>query len=91
MRTKLIDGTSPRPDDQQITAAVEAEADRQFGGGGMEFIIGVRNASGQLYRAFGAQGMGEFVRAGEALKGLGLTDELDGEKGMRHGCDAIFA
>lgn len=91
MRTKLIDGTSPRPDDQQITATVEAEADRQFGGGGMEFIIGVRNAGGQLYRAFSAQGLGEFVRACEALKGLGLADELGGEKGMRDGCDAIFA
>lgn len=91
MRTKLIDGTSPRPDDQQITAAVKAEADHQFGGGAMDFVIGVRNAGGQLYRAFVAQGMGEFVRACETLKGLGLADELDGVVGMRHGCDAIFA
>ena len=91
MRTKLIDGASPRANDQQVVAAVKAEADRQFGGGSMEFIIGVRNASGQLYRAFGAQGMGEFVRACEALKALGFTDELDGEEGMRDGCDSIFA
>lgn len=91
MQTKLIQGATPRANDQHIVAKVEAEAHDEWGGGGNDMVIGVRNEAGQIYRHFITTGMGEFMNAVSALEDLKLRDELVDAVGMREGCDAIFA
>lgn len=89
MRTKLMQGTAPRANDQQVTALMDAEANAHDGGQAM--VVGVRNEAGQLYRAIEATGMGQFIGMTSGLQALGLRDELQHTMGMREGCDAIFA
>ena len=89
MQTQIIDGTSPRANDQQVVAAVKAKA--RGNGGGATMVIGVRNETGAIYRRFHVTGLGDFMGAVGALQDLGLNDELSNETSMRDGCDAIFA
>lgn len=91
MRTKLLDGAAPRANDQQILAAIEAETASEFGGGGVDYIIGIRNEAGAIYRGVAAEGFGEYVGICERLKTFGLKDEIPGEAPPREGCDSIFA
>lgn len=91
MKTKLIEGTDPRTDDQEILAAINTETDSEFGGGGHAMVIGIRNNAGKIYRAFRVEGMGDYMRAVFALNELGLKDELQDLPSMREGCDSIFS
>lgn len=52
--------------------------------------IGIRNENGDIYRAIGITGMGNFLEAINKLVEIGLIDELQFENGMRQGYDAIF-
>ena len=58
MQTQIIDGTSPRANDQQVVAAVKAKA--RGNGGGATMVIGVRNETGAIYRRFHVTGLGDF-------------------------------
>ena len=89
MQTQLIQGTDPRTNDQQVLAAVKAQAGGD--GGGNTMVIGVRNDGGVLYRRIHVTGLGNFLGAVGALQGLGMRDELEHQDTMRDGCDAIFA
>lgn len=90
MRTKVIEGKSPRADDQEIVDAAEKAAAGGAGLGGGPMCIGIRNEAGQIYRAISTEGMGEFMDVIGALLDRGLVDELKDSYEMREGCDAIF-
>lgn len=91
MRTKLLDSAAPRANDQQILAAIEAETESEFGGGGSDYIIGIRNEAGVIYRGIAAEGLGEYVSIETCLREMGLRNEITGESPAREGCDAIFS
>ncbi len=88
METKLIDGKNVRANDEKILASLKKNA---RDGGGNTMSIGIRNESGQIYRAVQTVGMGEFMAVIDGLFTIGLTDELANVSEMREGCDAIFS
>lgn len=53
--------------------------------------VGIRNAKGEIYRAIGVTGLGEFLSIVQHLADIGLVDELKDETGTRNGYDAIFS
>jgi hypothetical protein len=52
--------------------------------------VGIRNSSGEIYRAIGITGMGEFLSLVQHLADIGLVDELAAATNARGGYDAIF-
>lgn len=88
MQTKLIEGVTPRADDERLLALIEAESD-PWGGGGMPSDIGIVGPTEQVYRVVRADGMGELVRFTSALSKAGLTDSGPSKLG-RFPLDATF-
>lgn len=86
MRTQLIEGTDPRPDDKEILSVVRKEtkgSNRELN----ERVLGIRNAAGQLYRRFTTYGPGEFMGVCTALEAYGLKPQSVA-RGDR--CDEVF-
>ena len=53
--------------------------------------VGIRNSKGEIYRAIGITGLGEFLSLVQHLAGIGLVDELAAATKARGGYDAIFS
>jgi hypothetical protein len=53
--------------------------------------IGIRNSKGEIYRAIGITGLGEFMSLVQHLADIGLVDELEAATKARGGYDAIFS
>lgn len=53
--------------------------------------VGFRNSNGEIYRAIGITGLGEFLSFVGHLADIGLVDELAAETKGRGGYDAIFS
>lgn len=88
MKTKLIDGVAPLPDDDEILTLITEETD-PYGGRGT-YAIGIRNTSGEIYRVVNPESLSETTGVMEGLKALGFADELNDIKGMRERCDSIM-
>ncbi|WP_323144912.1 hypothetical protein [Massilia phyllosphaerae] len=53
--------------------------------------VGIRNSKGEIYRAIGITGLGEFLSLVQHLADIGLVDELAAATKARGGYDAIFS
>ena len=53
--------------------------------------VGIRNSKGEIYRAVGITGLGEFLSFVGHFSDLGLVDELAVATRARGGYDAIFS
>ena len=87
MLTSLLEHIDPLPDDQAIV--LKLDLDTQYDGlGGVVCPIGIRNASGHIYRLVQVQGIGETVRLIRAMQKLGFTEE--DHEAPDQGCHATF-
>lgn len=88
MQNKVIHGVDPLPNDDELTALIEEEAD-PWGGGAGDYPIAIRNGSGQIYRVITAHGLGEFVRFKQGIEAIGFVNDLRPDE-ARDGFDAIL-
>ncbi len=90
MRTELIEGNEPRPDDKDLLSLIERHAHNgpQARRGVQYSRIALRNRVGAIYRVVFPSGAREHRAIHEALRGYGLHDEL---RGLSNGSfEAIF-
>lgn len=87
MLTRLLENIDPLPDDQAIVHKLDLGTQTD-GFGGLACPIGIRNASGLVYRLVQVQGVGETVRLIRAMQMLGFTEE--DREAPDQGCRATF-
>ncbi len=87
MMTTLLENIDPLPDDLAIVHRLYLGT-QTHDVGGIACPIGIRNASGHIYRLVQVQGVGETVRLIRAMQMLGFTEE--DREAPDHGCTATF-
>lgn len=90
MKTELLDGIEPLPNDDAITRQVLAGADDPYWFGSTPWSYGVRNAEGRIYRRITIESVSELDRTFGVFQDLGFVDELAESGKQREGCDGIF-
>lgn len=89
--THLVEQKEIAEFDSEITEQLDMSA------GSMEDVraermqVGIRNSKGEIYRAIGLTGLGEFLSLVQHLADIGLVDELAAATKARGGYDAIFS
>lgn len=91
MISTLIVGKEVAQFDSQITGKLSLDAGTEKAIRMERMQIGVRNEKGDIYRAIGVTGMGDFLDTINHLVDVGLVDELQHVHSARHGYDAIFS
>ncbi len=87
MLTRLLENIDPLPDDQAIMHKLDLGT--QYDGiAGAVCPVGIRNASGHIYRLVQVQGVGETVRLIRAMQKMGFTEE--DREAPDQGCHATF-
>ena len=90
MQTTLFIGKDVANFDGQITDKLLLEVGTKETVNSERMQIGIRNENGDIYRAIGVTGLGDFLDCVTKLQQIGLIDELEKESSGRHGYDAIF-
>ena len=89
IHTVRLPGVTPASFDADIVAAISLA--RTSGGQGTTTVIGIRNASGKVYRVVHAVGVAESLAVADRLERLGLVDDPNEFDKAREGCDSIFS
>lgn len=87
-RTKIVDGRAPHARDHDVIRALLSVAIP--GGTGTEFLVGIRNEAGDVYRLVRLYGLAEKVNFARKLAELGFIDELDVLKHSPEGYDGVY-
>lgn len=90
MKTALLISDDVPDFDAQILDKLPLKLGTEKGIKAERMQIGIRNQKGDIYRAIGITGLGQFLDAIEELAGIGLVDELEHKSGPSKGYDAIF-
>lgn len=90
MQTAVFVGKQIAEFDSKITDKLMLEVGSEKAVRQEHMQIGIRNEGGDIYRAIGVTGLGEFLDSIGKLVEIGLFDELQHEDGPRNGYDAIF-
>jgi hypothetical protein len=89
IHTVRLQGVAPASFDADLMAAISLT--RASASQGPTTIIGIRNASGKVYRLVHAVGVAESLAVADRLERLGLVDDPNEFDKAREGCDSIFA
>lgn len=87
----LLAGKEVAEFDNEITSKFDLEEASMNAVRDQRMQVGIRNSNGEIYRAIGVTGLGEFLSVVEYLADIGLVDELKDAAGSRGGYDAIFS
>lgn len=87
IESKYIEGEVVPAFDEAVTTLVKSY---HIEGGGNSMRIAIENFNGKAYRVIKCTGLGAFMHAIGGLQKIGLKDILEGEDGMKKGCDCWF-
>jgi hypothetical protein len=89
LATELVEGVAVGQDDRKIANLFEAARATSLGGL-REWVVGVRNAQGAIYRCGVLIGYDAMVYFTSEMEGLGYVDELAQQAANDVRFDAIF-
>ncbi len=87
----LLAGKEVAEFDNEITGKFGLEEGSMDAVRDQRMQVGIRNSKGEIYRAIGVTGLGEFLSVVQYLAEIGLVDELKDATGFRGRYDAIFS
>lgn len=87
----LLSGKEIAEFDEEVTGKLDMETGSIEAVRAEHMQLGLRNSNGEIYRAIGVTGLGEFLSIVQYLADIGLVDELKDATAPRGGYDAIFS
>jgi hypothetical protein len=90
MKTALIEGKRPFPEDSELFRTMYLESVSETDVWSQPFVIGMRNQRGQIYRVIGFLRRSNMMDSIQKLCSLGYTEAVPTLDELRDGCDAVL-